>query len=154
MIWLVVGCGYHFAGRQVIQFPHQARTVCIQKIVNPSVYSWLDQTIRDFLSEEIPRRSEAVVVNDTRADLFLSVRIDYISTSQKTKGENDLTLNFEAKVCLELIFKDAKGRVLFRTLPVTYAETYASESEQQQALTKATTECLRRSLDQLVKNEF
>lgn len=151
---ITLGCGYHFSATIPIVFPNNAKTIIIQKVINPSQESWLEGEIRSFLNEEITKRSNAKIISQNTADLSLTVRIEHISTSEQTKEENDLTFKYAAKVSLSLIFKNSKGVVVLKTKPTTYSESYTSEAEKKEALAKAVDECLRLGLNQLSNNDF
>lgn len=151
---LTLGCGYQFIDSQPLTFPKQATKLAIKKVVNPSQETWLESYIRNFLSEEISKRSTAKLTSGQEANLFLSIYLEQVSTSEQTKGEKDTTLRYAASLTLYLVFTDLKGERVLITKPITYSESYKSEAEKKEALEKAIREALRLSLNQLASNDF
>lgn len=151
---LTLGCGYHFTDSQPLIFPNQATKLAIKKVINPSQETWIESYVRNFLNEEISKRSSAKVTSNQEATLFISIYLREVSTSEQTKGEKDITLRYAASLTLYFVFTDLKGEKVLTTKPITYSESYKSEAEKKEALEKALKEALRLSLNQLTNNDF
>jgi len=154
ILFLMGGCGYHFIDSQPLSFPNQASKLNLKKVVNPTQETWIEGYVRNFLAEEISKRSSATLTNSSQAELFLTIYLDRLSTSEKTKGENDTTLKYSADLSLRMIFNNAQGEKILETRPVSYTQSYTSEGEKKEAIEKALKEALRLSLNQLGNNDF
>jgi hypothetical protein len=86
-LWFLVaipamaGCGYHFAA-EGSSLPPQARTIYVEKFINHSRYTGMDDQFIRCMKDEIAQHKRLALVDDrSQADLLLSGELIYIRTT-------------------------------------------------------------------------
>lgn len=105
----LVGCGYtvgpssdHFV------LAEKYRTMGIDGVNNPTMFTWLEPRIRKLLRDEMTNRGLITWV-DNREDADALITIDIESYSRRTavEGENDETLRSSAKFKFRAVVRSA-----------------------------------------------
>jgi hypothetical protein len=147
----LAGCGYQLGADAPSLFnrngtARELATLKIKEVENPTLFPWLNYTLRNHLRDEVNARNMAAWVDSGRADFEISIRVDHYNYRSWFHDEKDMPLLYEADITLEAtLYKGGTNEVVWRSGLVTYRQTYETVNQ-----TLAANEILQNLIRQLV----
>lgn len=162
VMMVLLGCGYHFAGRSD-RFPKDIRSVYVEPFINRTRHVGLGDEITTALRGELYRRGQLEIVDRAdEADAILSGVVQSFDTITASVNVNAEVLQFEATLLIDTTFRRREpSETLWRGQGIRLTEVYAGQraavvttSSQFQSHTTLSTSSVRNLTDiQLTETE-
>lgn len=136
---LLAGCGYHLGADAPSVFnkngtSKELATLKIKEVENPTLFPWLNYMLRANLRDEVGARHVARWVDSGRADFEISVKVDHYTYRSWVIDNKDVPLLYDANIQLDAtIYQGNTNTVVWRSGPLTYAQTFESVAEKDAA---------------------
>ncbi|MDR2051733.1 MAG: LPS assembly lipoprotein LptE [Deltaproteobacteria bacterium] len=130
------GCGYAPAGGAPSVMGGREATLTLVSIEQPTVFPWVNYTLRSSLRDEIASRNLAVWVDEGEADYSLRLRVEALTMRSSVRSRLDAPLLYSGSVTISAVLyrrgSDNNGREAWRTR-VSYSDTFESGDEENAA---------------------
>jgi outer membrane lipopolysaccharide assembly protein LptE/RlpB len=155
---MLVGCGYHFAGKG--ELPGGVDRIAVNVLKNRSTMNDIESTVTNALVNEINRRNRGAIVKGSEAEATLAGTIDSITWD--TVSRRGVTTAAERRVYLviSLVLSDLDGTVLWKRARLAAEQAYtvvdgdkpATESNRRQAIDLAAQRVAEKAYQQMIDN--
>ncbi len=150
VVFLLCGCGYHFSGSSPITLPQNKTKLYFDRVDNPTQEPWLTPYMRSELREEFTRRGQVSWTEKKKAETMVRVNIKEFTASDSLKGEDDVSVKYQARITLRILMLDAdKGNQLWDSGWISGSESFYTQGGKQAASRQAVDNALQKAADEL-----
>ncbi|KAB1442995.1 LPS assembly lipoprotein LptE [Pseudodesulfovibrio senegalensis] len=149
---ILAGCGYSFPDGSTSSLPPQYRSLAINKVEHPTLYSWLEPRLRSLLRDELNRRDWVTWTSKKNARAWINIDVERYYRQAAVTGESDETLRSEASITMTAtIVSPADGHVIWKSETIKESWPYYG-GEEEEADDEVTALAIRRLARQLSQN--
>jgi outer membrane lipopolysaccharide assembly protein LptE/RlpB len=128
---LLSACGYNLGSEGPVSLKPANRALYIERVDNPTAYTWLEPRLRSLFRDEVTRRGWATWVERKQATGLVVITVRNYLRNTGVYGRDDKTLRYSAGLTLSArVISPLDGSVLWDSGMVSWSENFSPGEEQ------------------------
>lgn len=130
LVLLLGSCGYNLGSEGPVSLKPATRDLYIERVDNPTAFTWMESRLRSLFRDEITRRGWARWVDRKQATGLVIISVDRYTRNTGVYGRDDKTLRYTATLRVSArVISPLDNSVLWDSGMVTWSENYSYGEE-------------------------
>lgn len=152
VLFFLSACGYYYSSSAPLALPQGMQLLHLERIEDPTTQPQLESRLRTAIRNEFTQRGDVEWVPRKEAEGLLQMRILSFTSSSKLESSEQKTVRFQAVMRFQgSIFQSKDHSLVWESEELTVRESYADQSERDQAESRLVRQAAEKLANQLVR---
>ena len=130
LVLLLGSCGYNLGSEGPVSLKPANRALYIERVDNPTSYTWMESRLRSLFRDEVTRRGWATWVDRKQATGLVIITVEKYLRNTGVYGRDDKTLRYTASLEVSArIISPVDNSVLWDSGRVSWSENFSKGEE-------------------------